>query len=618
MAFFCPDCRATFEEDLAKCPHDGSQLFQLDKGVDPLIGMIIDERFQVDWKLGSGGMGAVYRATQLSVNREVALKVLHQDLTDRETSLGRFFREAKLVSELTHPNIVRLIDFGQDRKTDLLYLVMELVRGTDLGELLQNGRFRVAMALEIVFQVCGALTEPHARGVIHRDLKPDNLLVMPVSDGTLQVKVLDFGIARTLQNDTQLTATGMICGTPAYMAPEQAQNQELGPRTDLYALGVLLYQMLCGQPPFEGTSSLQILLKHIQEQPRSFRELMPAGAIPDEVEELVFAMISKRVEDRPESALAVRERIDAIRQRLSIAPVRIKTMDPEEMFNDWLLPSLPHGSRIISGPTEALRRETDMALRMISDYENLAAADTAAGILGPALTEDGVEVEKMGPEEMWSDERIPARAQPRQGGVTATDSAVMTFASSAVGQGSNHKTALIIAGMFLFSLVLIGGFAIWMNTTSGPSSPVVLSEFDPPESEGELLVIGQESEEIDKHDEDKSDEVALEESEEIDDAAVVGAGEEESNEAESGAAPEKKVEANPAPPRVERTKAAPRQTRPGTESVKASSSMDAKTDASTSPSAQEKASAPEARTESETASPKGFFGSGGILRGKGE
>lgn len=339
MKLYCPECETRYEgEEHEVCPTDGSRLFQLDSASDegdPLLNAVIDDRFRIEELLGAGGMGAVYRGIQLSVHREVAIKVLRPDLTDRELMLERFFREAKVVSELTHPNIVRLVEFGQDRERDLLYLVMELVRGVALGDLLEGNRVRTNLALEIVYQVCGALTEPHARGIVHRDMKPDNLIILPISDGTLQVKVLDFGIARALEGNTQLTKTGMICGTPSYMSPEQAQNNNIDGRTDLYSLGVILYQMITGQTPFRGDTALQVLLSHIQRPAPQLQQVMPAGTVPAPVCELVAELLSKPPEERPDSARSVRDRIDQIRINLQLSPVRLDTDDP---FDAWLLP----------------------------------------------------------------------------------------------------------------------------------------------------------------------------------------------------------------------------------------------------------------------------------------
>ncbi|MEZ4460555.1 MAG: serine/threonine-protein kinase [bacterium] len=187
MTQYCPECARTFDDDSMRlCPHDGSRVFSLERGKDPLIGMVIDERFRIEKLIGEGGMGSVYRGVQLSVNRDVAVKVLRPELANRDIALERFFREARTISQLTHPNIVRLIEFGQDRDRDLLYLVMELVNGFNLADLLSKGRMRLPLALDIAHQVCGALSEPHNAGVIHRDLKPDNILVMPMADGSVK------------------------------------------------------------------------------------------------------------------------------------------------------------------------------------------------------------------------------------------------------------------------------------------------------------------------------------------------------------------------------------------------------------------------------------------------
>jgi len=336
-------------------------VFSLERGKDPMIGLVIDDRFRIEKLIGEGGMGAVYRGVQLSVNRDVAIKLLRPEMQNREIALERFFREARTISQLTHPNIVRLIDFGQDREHDLLYLVMELVAGFDLADLIAQGRMRVPLALDIAHQICGALSEPHGLGVIHRDLKPDNILVVPMADGTVQVKVLDFGIARALEQNTNITATGMVCGTPAYMAPEQAQNETLDLRADIYAMGVIFFEMLSGWPPFSGTNSLQVMIKHIQEEAPTLRDLLPGGALPASIEALTSSLLSKSRDKRPATARIVRDRIEEIQREMNLTRVPAEAgMTFAEASEAWLLPKLPHGEKMKSGPTEALRHETDM------------------------------------------------------------------------------------------------------------------------------------------------------------------------------------------------------------------------------------------------------------------
>ncbi len=384
---------------MGACPTDGVRLYKVDD-TDPLIGAVIDGRFRIDYAIGVGGMGTVYGGVQLSVNRDVAIKVLRAEVSQKEVALERFFREAKTISNLTHPNIVKLVDFGQDRDRQMLYLAMELVRGQPLSALLAKGRLRASLALDIVHQVCGALTEPHDAGVIHRDLKPDNLLLVPVSDGSVQVKVLDFGIARFMESNTQLTGTGMICGTPAYMAPEQAQNETLDARTDIYALGVVLYEMLSGWPPFSGTSSLQVMLKHIQEAPRHLRDLLPPASLPADLEQFVYLMMQKERKKRPESARKVRREIAKLQRKFELEPVEVdwrNEADPEAKFDKFILPKLPRPDKDKSGPTQVLRRETglDQAAAPSFDLptdlfqrELHTEPDGALGVTGP-LTPDG-------------------------------------------------------------------------------------------------------------------------------------------------------------------------------------------------------------------------------------
>ncbi|MFB6374595.1 MAG: serine/threonine protein kinase, partial [Bradymonadaceae bacterium] len=174
---------------------------------DELVGVTLDERYRLDAVLGEGGMGRVYRGTQLAVSRRVAVKVLHKNLARDDTIANRFLREAEVVSGFSHPNIVNLVDFGTDSDHGVVYLVMELLEGRELSSLLSGRRCGPALVVELADQICAALTEPHDEGVIHRDLKPNNLMVQTVSDGSVQAKILDFGIAHVVQAQTRLTET---------------------------------------------------------------------------------------------------------------------------------------------------------------------------------------------------------------------------------------------------------------------------------------------------------------------------------------------------------------------------------------------------------------------------
>ena len=340
MIAYCPECGAEYDSSFNACPEDGTRLYHIKDGQsegDPLIGEVIDERFRIEQVLGAGGMGKVYRAMQLSVDRPVALKVLHRKVGSHQDFTKRFLREARVVSGFNHPNIVRLVDFGQDADLDLLYLVMELLDGGDLSGLLSRGRFKPALALEVAVQVCAALSEPHAADVVHRDLKPENLMVQITSDGSLQIKVLDFGIAKAAEGGTKLTKTGIVFGTPEYMAPEQAGGGEVSARTDIYALGIILYQMLVGNTPFGGDTAMQVMLQHMNTPAPKLGEVTSSDSVPDSLAELVDDMVTKAPEDRPETVLEVRDRLEAIQQERGLARVRLDTTSPfEEAFEPWL------------------------------------------------------------------------------------------------------------------------------------------------------------------------------------------------------------------------------------------------------------------------------------------
>ena len=226
-------------------------------------------------------MGVVYKAQQISTNREVALKIVKLDLGD-DARIERFQQEIDIISQLSHPNVVRVFDTGTLPGHDLLYVVMEYIDGISLGDVLWHKhaedqyfkcRTRVEFALEVIYQLCAALTEPHRVEIIHRDIKPENIILAPSSDETIQVKVLDFGIARVL-NEKSTTARKKMTdarvpfvGTPHYMAPEQVARSQYDARTDLYAVGVILYEMLTGQYPFDDDNVLALLLRKTQNSP---------------------------------------------------------------------------------------------------------------------------------------------------------------------------------------------------------------------------------------------------------------------------------------------------------------------------------------------------------------
>ncbi|MCC6620124.1 MAG: serine/threonine protein kinase, partial [Deltaproteobacteria bacterium] len=286
-----------------------------DAGQGPdLSGRTIQGRYQLDQKIGEGGFGSVYRATHLQMGTDVAVKVMHGSLSYTPSAPKRFALEARRSAQLRHPHTISVFDFGT---TDdgLLYLVMELLEGRPLSAVLrEEGALAPDRAVHVLDQTLQALDAAHSQGVVHRDLKPDNIFLVRVGDDPDFVKILDFGIAKTADQGGELTATGVLVGTPAYMSPEQCEGKELDGRSDLYALGCVAYMLLAGRPPFVSTTPVAYLLAHTQERPDDVRRHTPNGrAIPSGLAAWVDRLLAKRPDARFATAgEARRALIDAL------------------------------------------------------------------------------------------------------------------------------------------------------------------------------------------------------------------------------------------------------------------------------------------------------------------
>ena len=278
---------------------------------DPLLGQVVAGRFKVEELIGQGGMGKVYRARHLALDRLVCLKMLKPALLEDPTLVGRFEREAKAASRLNHPNGIQVLDFGRNEADGALYIVMELVQGKDLRIVLRDEwPLPEERLCNIIAQVLSALGEAHAHNVIHRDLKPENIMVEQRRDQSDFVKVLDFGIAKILDSDMPgLTRADVVCGTPQYMAPEQATGAALDARCDLYAVGVILYQMSTGHLPFDGQNSMEVLTKHVNEPPVPPRQRQPDAPISEAMESVILRALQKEASLRPQTAEEFRQQI---------------------------------------------------------------------------------------------------------------------------------------------------------------------------------------------------------------------------------------------------------------------------------------------------------------------
>lgn len=325
----CPSCQQVLPGEAQFCSHCGASTARFHTRTeiidaqttkpqsptrDPLVGVVLDSKYELVERLGSGGMGTVYRARRLHIGDDVAVKILRPELVLDAEAIERFRREARSAAMISHPNVVIIHDFSDARSSNApAYIVMELVRGTSLRILLKReGRLTPGRAVALMREICAGVGIAHRRGVLHRDLKPDNVIVTPAAhDGAGEsAKVVDFGLAklRDVQAASALTQSGAVMGTLYYMSPEQCSGEELDARSDVYSLGAMLYEMLTGDAPFQANSLPALIAKHLNEPPPAF----PVGLqIPSALATACYGALGKRREQRPADAIALSKELQA-------------------------------------------------------------------------------------------------------------------------------------------------------------------------------------------------------------------------------------------------------------------------------------------------------------------
>ena len=328
----CTVCGARFTNEMRFCPHDGQPLHELvderEVAIDPLVGVVIDGRYLIESVLGEGGMGVVYLATHTALNKRFAVKVLRGEIARDEEIMRRFVREAQSSTAIGHSNIVDISDFGK-LPDGTAYFVMEHLEGEPLTERIRRGAMPLNDVLHITHQIAAGLGAAHGRGIVHRDLKPDNLYLVRRGGDDRFVKILDFGIAKVGGANAKLTRTGMVFGTPHYMSPEQAAGQSVDSRADIYALGVILFEMLTGQVPFDGDTFMGILGKHMFDPPPKPSDII--GELGS-IEPIVLKALAKKPEDRYESMDALAADVEQLRsgQTLNV-PLSVAATPPTDL-----------------------------------------------------------------------------------------------------------------------------------------------------------------------------------------------------------------------------------------------------------------------------------------------
>jgi serine/threonine protein kinase len=358
---------------------------------DPLLGKVLNGKFKILSQLATGGMGTIYRGEQIPLGRPVAIKVLIPNQASRQLDPNfhkRFFLEASILARLQHPNIVTVFDYGPIEEADTVryFMAMEFLEGETLfRRVRRNGRLPPPEAMRIARQIARGLREAHKHGVVHRDLKPSNVMLVSNEDSEEAVKILDFGLVKQLGDDSEeLTQQGAFLGSPRFMSPEQISHGKVDLRTDIYSLGVILYQMLCGKVPFESEKSIQILMAHLQQPVPRMKERNPDVDIPDPLEALVMRCLAKDPEGRPATMDAFIQGLGECARGMGVA----NSFGSTQITSLESLPGVQVSSRS-SSTMQALKEAVTLPAPSIEEEANARSSVGTAPGLAAASARDG-------------------------------------------------------------------------------------------------------------------------------------------------------------------------------------------------------------------------------------
>jgi serine/threonine protein kinase len=493
-AKLCPQCGTRYEGDNRFCTLDGATLV-LENPTDNLTGNLLADRYLVDRKLGEGGMGEVYLAEHIRMKRKVAVKVMRAWLTKDPAAIGRFHREAENASQITHPNVAGVYDFGET-PDGLVYLAMEFVEGEPLTAILEREKIlNHIRASDIVSQTADALAAAHSLGILHRDLKPDNVMIGRTRAKTDLVKLLDFGIARVMGRETQhFTSTGLIVGTPEWMSPEQIAGDKLDARSDIYTLGLIAFRMLTGEGAFSGVTSQEVLLAKMTKTPRRLHDVKGDVDWPDELQQAMDKVLATDPSARYDDALmfaadfyagiarlpmtaAAEEYMNLLTQR-AITPSRMGTVEstPVRGVPTHETPPRPMPRREPNVPqlADTAVLQAPVVPRSEADVSGAGAAVTGSGAAVPEITNSGVAIPT--PPPMPSSE---AAAPPRRRGplLVAAGIALLAVVGYAVSQMGGTAAPPTTVGAD-------SGAKVAVNTPDSTASATPLPPGTPTDSAG--------------------------------------------------------------------------------------------------------------------------------------
>ena len=357
----CATCGTAYPSTVRICVRDGTPLVA-DAADDPYLGTLLDGKYRIDAFINAGGMGSLYRALHVMLDKTVAVKVIKNELVTSDEIVARFQREARAASNLHHPNIVSIYDLGQT-SDGRLYIAMEFIDGPSLRQVIrQNGPLTPGQSIDMLRQVASALSSAHRKQIVHRDLKSDNLMLAS-EDGRKVVKLVDFGIAKTFDDSTQLTAAGFMLGTPRYMSPEQAAGKPVDHRADLYSLGVILYEMLTGDVPFGDAALTSMLVRLATEVPPPPSSRCPDGRVPPALDAVAMRCLEKDPDERFQSADEFAAALERASAEVDTSPAPSQT-------------SIPTVQATLVRPAEARA----VATRRTDSTPSVPSASTSAGL----------------------------------------------------------------------------------------------------------------------------------------------------------------------------------------------------------------------------------------------